>query len=300
MARGGNGNSKQPAVLAELGAQEIEVNSQRIILPGDVDFVYAQDADSVKQAIKVLNELPSVGFDIETAYVRGDGLHNGTISLLQIGDKENKYVFDAYSLYDPKAIKPILTLLRRKDQRHVIHRAIYEQPWMWYVYAVRIGNLFDTEEAERMLKKVEDPAVSTRLAAVLERRLGVTMSKAEQSSDWSLRPLSRSQLQYAADDIEHLNALADIQEVLLKEYDLWEEFLERMDARYAKSVESILKYQRYKDDDYQRVMAMVERSSSISELRQLYSELPTFVLAARHRAILRHQIDGRIVKRQRR
>ncbi len=295
MARGGTGNTTQQATLAEIGAQEI-------LLPTRAEtFEYVTDAAGVKAAMIELNDAPSVAFDIETAYVRGDGVHNGTVSLIQLGiNAERQFVFDVFALHDPKILKPILTLLRRKDQRHTIHRQIFEQAYMWFHYGVRIGNPFCTEEGALLLRKFEDPKASSRLAAVLPRELGIEMSKDEQSSDWGQRPLSYKQRKYAAIDVAHLNELADIQEVRLREYGVWEEFQERCQGRFAKTLASIHNMQRYKDDDYLRVVAMVDRAQSVRELRQVTSELPTFVLAHHHRAKLHHQIDARIAKRKRR
>ncbi len=48
------------------------------------------------------------------------------------------------------------------------------------------------------------------LADLLQRHLGVTADKGATLSDWSARPLDEAQLRYAADDVRHLRALADV------------------------------------------------------------------------------------------
>ena len=49
------------------------------------------------------------------------------------------------------------------------------------------------------------------MAAVLESALGISIGKDKklQRSDWTLRPLSRESLDYAADDVRHLLSLRD-------------------------------------------------------------------------------------------
>ena len=50
---------------------------------------------------------------------------------------------------------------------------------------------------------------SIGLAALVERHLGVSLPKDEQRSDWSARPLTASQLSYAAADVPYLIPLAE-------------------------------------------------------------------------------------------
>jgi ribonuclease D len=295
MARGGTGGNTNQAVLAQEALDDAVRERMR-----SRGFVFVDNKDLVKEAVAELAEAPSVALDIETAYDRGDGVHNGTISLIQLGiDPDRKWVFDMYALHDPRWYKPMLSLLRRNDQRHVVHHAIFEQPWLWYALGVRIGRLFDTEEAAILLRKAEGHKEPVNLASVLKRELGITISKDVQSSDWGKRPLTFRQKEYAADDVAHLNALADIQEARLRELNLLDELYARCDARYPKTLLSIRSKKRYEDDDFERVKAMVDRSSSKRELEQLASELPTFVLAHHHRAALRHQIDDAITRRKR-
>ncbi len=44
---------------------------------------------------------------------------------------------------------------------------------------------------------------------VCERELGIELDKTEQTSDWTLRPLSKRQMAYAALDVEVLPPLWD-------------------------------------------------------------------------------------------
>jgi ribonuclease D len=75
---------------------------------------------------------------------------------------------------------------------------------------------------------VPKPLYDTQLAAALagigagvgyqrlvEQLTGVTLAKGETRSDWLRRPLSPSQLEYAADDVLHLAAMQDVLEGLL-------------------------------------------------------------------------------------
>ena len=65
-----------------------------------------------------------------------------------------------------------------------------------------------------------EPAIG--LAALLEKYLGIKLSKAHQKADWSQRPLTPAMLEYAAADTAHLPALRDALEARLKELSRWE------------------------------------------------------------------------------
>ncbi len=64
-------------------------------------------------------------------------------------------------------------------------------------------NIFDTMISAQLLGY---PAVG--LAAIAERHFGVKMSKDQQRTDWSKRPLKDVQLKYAAGDVRYLIELA--------------------------------------------------------------------------------------------
>lgn len=71
-------------------------------------------------------------------------------------------------------------------------------------YGFRFGRIFDTSLAARFLG-----ARALGLDVLLAQYLGVTLPPSRQKDDWSVRPLSPAQEQYAAADVLHLLPLKD-------------------------------------------------------------------------------------------
>jgi ribonuclease D len=71
-------------------------------------------------------------------------------------------------------------------------------------YGFRFGRIFDTSLAARFLG-----ARALGLDVLLSQYLGVALPPSRQKDDWSVRPLSPAQEQYAAADVLHLLPLKD-------------------------------------------------------------------------------------------
>jgi ribonuclease D len=112
---------------------------------------------------------------------------------------------DAVFLVDPLGPLPLQPLLDRLAPRRLrMHGADYDLRLLRRDHAFRATALFDTMIAAQLLGEPE-----IGLQALLARRLGVTLDKAHQRADWSLRPLSGPMVAYAAADVAHLPALVD-------------------------------------------------------------------------------------------
>ena len=70
---------------------------------------------------------------------------------------------------------------------------------------IRLKGLFDTQVAASILGES-----ALGLQALLEGKLGVSLSKKYQRADWAERPLKEGMLDYAADDTRYLLQLADL------------------------------------------------------------------------------------------
>ena len=97
------------------------------------------------------------------------------------------------------------------DVEAVLHAATQDLPCLAGV-GYRPRALFDTELAGRLLGY---PRVA--LGTMVEEVLGYRLAKEHSAADWSMRPLTRDMLRYAALDVEILTELRDALEIQLTE-----------------------------------------------------------------------------------
>ncbi|WP_457097454.1 ribonuclease D [Lysobacter sp. P5_B9] len=82
--------------------------------------------------------------------------------------------------------------------------------------------LFDTQQAAALA----GIGAGVGYQKLVEQLTGVTLAKGETRSDWLRRPLSPSQLDYAADDVRHLDAMHDVLDGMLAQLNRREWLLE--------------------------------------------------------------------------
>ncbi len=112
-------------------------------------------------------------------------------------------------LFDPPPIGDFGALQRViGGLEWVLHAASQDLPSLREIGLDPLG-IFDTELAARLLGHER-----VGLGAVVEDTLGITLAKAHSASDWSVRPLPQSWLEYAALDVEHL---VDVRDKLVAE-----------------------------------------------------------------------------------
>ena len=114
------------------------------------------------------------------------------------------YLVDALEIAD---LSPLGELLVDSAVTKVIHNAAFERAVLAQ-YGIGIASAVDTLELSRSARGRDAPGGHS-LAAVCRRELGRELDKAEQTSDWRRRPLTESQLAYAALDAEVLLPIRD-------------------------------------------------------------------------------------------
>jgi len=124
--------------------------------------------------------------------------------LIQVGTKRGIYLIDPLAIGGPEELAPLGPVLASPDVRKIFHAAEYDLFVLRRDCGFTTANLFDTMISAQLLGY---PAIG--LAALVERHYGLKLPKDEQRSDWSARPLTDSQLTYAAADVAHLITLAD-------------------------------------------------------------------------------------------
>lgn len=111
------------------------------------------------------------------------------------------YLIDPIPLTGSDAMKKLAEVLASLEW--ILHAATQDLPCLAEL-GLRPGSLFDTELGSRLaaLERVG-------LGAVVERFMGVRLAKEHSAADWSIRPLPKEWLNYAALDVDVLNELRD-------------------------------------------------------------------------------------------
>lgn len=174
-----------------------------------------------KEAVKALELIkesnPSViGLDSETAWWKLGAAYEHT-SIIQmavpIKERIKIFIFDCLADDDPIKMSNFEELLSGPTIK-AIHNASYDIRLIYKSFGILMKNIWCTLEAERRLCKQEKIKKSLTLEAVALERLGIKMIKDDQASSWESRPLSQSQLIYAANDALTCFRLYEMQKAL--------------------------------------------------------------------------------------
>lgn len=154
------------------------------------------------EAVAALASEPVVGLDVETT------LAKRTLCLIQIAGREATYLIDTLELTD---LEPLGGLLASGGTTKVIHFVPFEREVLGR-HGFALDGVVDTRELSIQLRR---GASGHSLREVCARELGVKIDKKEQTGDWTRRPLTESQVTYAALDAEVLLPLfAHFEEVM--------------------------------------------------------------------------------------
>lgn len=182
---------------AAAGPAPDRVDLRDPVVVGELPVRWVADAAAMVAACEELAACPVVGLDVETT------LRTRALCLVQVASTEVVYLFDALELGD---LGPVADLLADPEIVKVIHNASFERSVLGR-HGMVIENVVDTLERSRALRPGVEGGHSLR--AVCERELGLVIDKAEQTSDWTRRPLTPRQVAYAALDAEVLLGLRE-------------------------------------------------------------------------------------------
>ncbi|MGH1486606.1 MAG: ribonuclease D [Cellvibrionaceae bacterium] len=119
------------------------------------------------------------------------------VGLLQIADSNGIYLIDPLAISD---INPLKDLLQNPLVTKIIHSCSEDLEVFQHYLSVLPAPLFDTQIAAAFAGY----GASIGYANLVSMIQGDVIPKQETRSDWMQRPLSQSQLDYAALDVEHL------------------------------------------------------------------------------------------------
>ncbi len=159
-------------------------------------YQYITTATERDQAISNLMKADRIGVDIE-----GDSLYhyNERVALIQISGNDQHYIFDPLLLDSVMELGP---LFENRSILKIFHGSEYDITSLKRDFNFKIGPIFDTALAARAIGMDR-----WSLKELVFRYFDITLCKAHQKSNWSLRPLSQEQLDYACEDTVYLPTL---------------------------------------------------------------------------------------------
>ena len=156
-----------------------------------------------------LESAKSVAIDAESLGLNYKG--RDKLCLLQIcsGDDEVYIIqFDRDKYHAPNLVK----LLSNKNTLKIAHYARFEIGIIKHYLKIDLQNVYCTKIASKLCRTYTD---KHGLYDITKELLGITLNKAQQSSDWGLQKLSEEQKQYAASDVIHLHQIKEKLDLML-------------------------------------------------------------------------------------
>lgn len=143
-------------------------------------------------------------------------------SLLQLATSKNTYLIDLTVDLDLTEVSNVLT---NSDTEKVVHSARGDFVILSRLFdSIDFQNFLDTQIAWGFLHSKEGISYQE----LVRETLAIELGKSSQNSDWLQRPLSKTQMQYAASDVSYLIEIWPHIKNELKHVNRWAWFIEEM------------------------------------------------------------------------
>jgi ribonuclease D len=163
-----------------------------------VSFQFIDRAEELSDVVTRQSGESAVALDTE--FMR-DRTFFPKLCLVQLASARGVFCIDPLAIRD---LAPLELLFADKACRKIVHAARQDVEVLLTRCRELPVNVFDTQVAAALLGM--PPQIG--YGDLVKRELGVELEKAHARTDWTVRPLSAEQLEYAAEDVCHLPPLA--------------------------------------------------------------------------------------------
>ena len=136
---------------------------------------------------------------LDTEFMR-ESTYYPVLCLIQIATENTSACIDVLSL---EHIDPLLALLKKSNQHKIFHSCRQDLEVFYATYKFIPQPLFDTQVAASILGLDEQISY----AELVAQTCAIQLPKTESRTDWKKRPLTKAQIDYALDDVNHLGTL---------------------------------------------------------------------------------------------
>ncbi len=139
---------------------------------------------------------------VDTEFVR-EKTYWPILCLIQIATREEAVAIDP--LAKGIDLKPVYELMNNSSVLKVFHSASQDMQIIYTASGAMVEPVFDTQIAAMVSGYGDQPAYAT----LVQKIVGQTIDKRSQMTDWSRRPLTDHQVEYAIGDVTHLTDVYD-------------------------------------------------------------------------------------------
>ena len=164
------------------------------------DILYVDNSEKLQKLCESIKNAPLLILDTE--FVR-EKTYRAKLCLIQIATDDIIACVDPIALND---ISPLMDIIHDKNKLKILHAARQDYEIFYDLDNKLPEPLFDSQLAASLLGYGEQVGYAT----LVNKVLGVQLDKAHTRTDWSKRPLSEAQIQYASDDVYYLRQLYPI------------------------------------------------------------------------------------------
>jgi len=162
-----------------------------------IEIHWITDDSALAEHCRQWRQLPFVALDTE--FMRVDTFYPKA-GLIQVGDGQRAFLIDPLLIND---WQPLAGLLEDQGVTKVLHACSEDLEVLARLTGSLPVPLFDTQLAAGYLNL----GFSMGYSRLVQEVLGIELPKGETRSDWLQRPLSQTQVSYAAEDAVHLAEL---------------------------------------------------------------------------------------------
>jgi ribonuclease D len=163
----------------------------------DLPYDYIADDAALAALCKRLEHAPYLVLDTEFLRER---TYRAELCLIQIKYQDTLAIVDAQTITD---LSPLVERLLDTSTVKVLHAASQDLEIFWMMARRVPTPVFDTQLAAPLLGHAEQIGYANLCKAVLD----LEIDKSQTRADWTRRPLPEKQIEYALDDVIHLETL---------------------------------------------------------------------------------------------
>jgi len=175
-------------------------NRQNIILREALVYQFIDSQEGLAEFVNNIRDCEWIVVDTE--FIR-EKTYYPQLCLIQVAAKEHLACIDPIALSDLSALYAVFN---DPSVTKVFHAAQQDLEILYFGSGQVPAPIFDTQPVASILGIGEQIGY----AGLVEKVLGMSLAKAESRTDWSRRPLTEAQLDYAIDDVRYLQKLYPI------------------------------------------------------------------------------------------